>query len=182
MNSFTSPSAKPPPLPKYHLVVDVNRTNIGDVLEYVENKKESYEFWAIADTGNLEGLLLGGLLYGYIILVRGQIHGLYVFRDSRISIDGDGEDGGGGPVLSLVASINYTGSRQVFYDGFLHSGFLLVKQYPIYKILSVESLGDNQIIENLLPLDGFITETLGAYYFYNYFYRTVAGSQCFIVL
>lgn len=182
--SFTSPSAKPPPLPKYHLVVDVNRTNIGDVLEYIENKKDGYELWAIADTGNLEGLFLGGVLYGYIILVRGEIRGLYIFRDSRISIDGDGDDGfgGGGPVLSLVGSIHDTGSREVFYDAFLNAGFLLVKQYPVYKTLSVESLGDNQIIENLLPLDGFITETQGGYYFYNYFYRTVAGSRCFIVI
>jgi len=174
--SFTSPSAKPPPLPKYHLVVDVNPANIADVLEYVDTEKGRYEFWALSDTGNLEGLLLGGVLYGYAVVVRGQIRGLYVFRDSRISLDD------GGPLLELAASVNGLSSPQVFYDGFLHAVFLFSKQYPVYKTLSIENLGDNEIIENLYPGEHYIGGVIGAYYFYNYFYRTVAGSRCFILL
>ena len=174
--SFTSPSAKPPPLPKYHLVVDVNPANIADVLEYVDAEKARYEFWALSDTGNLEGLLLRGVLYGYVVVVRGQIRGLYVFRDSRISLDD------GGPLLELAASVNGLSSPQVFYDGFLHAVFLFSKQYPVYKTLSIENLGDNQIIENLYPGEHYIGGVIGAYYFYNYFYRTVADSRCFILL
>jgi hypothetical protein len=174
--SFTSPSAKPPPLPKYHLVVDVNSANIADVLEYVDSEKGRYEFWALTNTGNLEGLLLGGVLYGYVVVVRGVIRGLYVFRDSRISLDD------GGPLLELAASVNGLSSPQVFYDGFLQAVFLFSKQYPFYKTLSIENLGDNEIIENLYPAEHYIMGVTGAYYFYNYFYRTVAGSQCFILL
>jgi len=174
------PSLSPPPMPKYHLVVDINRTNIGDVLEFLEHEKNKYGFWAITDMGNLEGLILTGVLYGYMILVRGQIRGVYFFRDSRIFLEQD--EGVGGPLLELVASMDDTRSPQIFYDGFLHAVFLLTKQYPIYKIISIDSLGDNQIIENLYPLEEYITETQGAYYFYNYFYRTITSSLCFILL
>ena len=170
----------PPAMPKYHLVVDINQTNIADVLEYMGEgeggMKNKYEFWAISDMDNIRGLILGGVLDGYILSVRGRIGGLYFFRDTRISMDI------GGPILELAASIHDTGSPQVFYDGFLHAVFLLNKQYPIYKTISIENLGDNEIIENLYPAEHYITGVTGAYYFYNYFYRTLAGSRCFILL
>ena len=173
----------PPPMPKYHLIVDINRKNIADVLAFLEEIKPNYEFWAISDMGNIESLLLSGVIYGYMLSVRGQIRGLYFFRDSRIFIENiENVENVGGSLLELAASINQIGSQQIFYNGFLHAVFLLSKQYPIYKTISIENIGDNQIIENLYPPDGYIMGILGAYYFYNYFYRTVASSRCFILL
>ena len=182
INSYVT---SPPIMPKYYLVVDINRTNIADVIEFLERKvKIDYQFWAITDMTNIEGLILSGVLYGYIIIVKGEIMAVYFFRDSRIFLENlfeyESMEGDGGSVLEFVCSANYIGSRQVFYDGFLHALFLLRKTIPVYNTLTVEGVGDNKIIQNYM--NGCIVETTGAYYFYNYFYRTVESSQCFILL
>jgi hypothetical protein len=177
------PFIKPPTLPKYYIVVDINRTNIALVMEFLLFAKDDYTFWAMADIGNIEGMILSGLLYGYALFYRGSIAALYFFRDSRIYIENPYEyedEKGSGSLLELVASINHTGSRDLFYDGFLHALFLLIKYFPVYRILKIEGLGDNSVLN--LPDNKMIKSIPGAYYFYNYFYRTVSSNLCFIFI
>jgi hypothetical protein len=167
---------KQPHLPKYFIVVDINRTNISDVLEFLDLAKCSYNFWALSD--NLE------MIYGYMILKKGEIMAVYFFRDSRIFIENhfEYEEEKGGSLLELVASMNHTGSHEVFYNGFLHALFLLLKKYPVYNTIMIECIGDNHIINTFYPNEKYLMNINGGYYFYNYFYKLVHSSQCFILL
>jgi hypothetical protein len=167
-----------PQLPKYFIVVDVNRTNLGDFFQFLD-ETAFYAFTAVTNIGNLSEMVLRGVIYIYLLTSRGKIFAAYIFRDSRICFEENG-----GPILELVASIcGKDTPLEVFYVGFLHARYMIFTRYPVFCWLSIDGVGSNldimRLLERGMPSK---METICAYYFYNFFCPRVEPSRAFVLL
>jgi len=130
------------------------------------------------DIGAIQARVKAGILFIYALMRRGTIISMYFIEDAHMLYEY--VDDHGGKTLRLVATITMDTDLASIYDGFVGALAKISKQNADYKMLLVDSVGDNQKIITYLERDSriiHITTTSGAYYLVNWAYRTVWESD-----
>lgn len=174
------------PFPSHFILVEINASNMDILIDFLEGikKRNRFSIFARTDIANLTGLITSGNLYVYCLKRLDTIYALYIFKDSRTNY-GTGS-GSGGSVLQLIASINNSGSQDLFINGCLHSISNIVKKMPVYKILMVDNITDNIIFTvkyNISRVIDLMDSYWSAYYLYNMVipWAPVPGSRLFFI-
>lgn len=148
-------------LPPHFVLVEIGGENIDLLVDFLEISKTKFEVFGISDLGNLVGLIQKRILMVYCIQKARNIYAMYFFRDSRTQYDGKGV------MLCLCGSINNSNSMDLFYMGFLQSLRSVLKNIPLFRLLSIENISHNTFV-----YERYKGESLGtsnsAYYLYNY--------------
>ena len=149
-------------LPEHVLLINIIVTNLDIFIDFLEECKNAKRFSVFlrTDISNLIGLIKSGILYVYCLKYFDTIYGVYIFRDTRSNYDDFGS------ILQLVVSINNCSSQELFINGFFQSMNDIMKKIPVYKIVMIDEISDNDII---LRTCGFQSQSeyLSAYYLYN---------------
>jgi hypothetical protein len=150
----------------------------------------TFSIVGISSVGNLESLIKKRVLFVACVLGSGpsnkkdsDIFCLYVFRDSRISME-NYRDGSSGSVLNLIASFQHSNSSTLFFRGFLHALRDIITAVPAFRLLGMEEISHNGLLlEDFM--DAFNTNELTKsdvnYYAYNAVFPTGNSSQVFFV-
>jgi hypothetical protein len=170
------------PFPSHAILVEINASNMDILIDFLEDikKRNRFSVFARTDIANLAGLITSGNLYVYCLKRLDTIYALYVFRDSRSNYERSGS------VLQLIASINNSGSQDLFINGYLHSILNIVKKMPVYKILMVDNITDNIVFTvkyNISRVIDLVDSYWSAYYLYNMVipWAPVPGSRLFFI-
>ena len=160
-----------PALPDHFHVVHINAENLDlftDFL-YVQThldleKSPHLDLLSVTSLGNYIAMIKQGLCYVFCLKKGEHIYGTYFFRNCNIQYE-DLE----GDTLQFYGSICNTDTAQLFYLGFLHSTFQIMKKYPKFKMLMFENLGDNTVLHSRWRQKNSPTfENKTAYYSFNF--------------
>jgi hypothetical protein len=136
------------------------------------------------DIGSIQTRVKAGILFVYALMYRGTTIAVYFIEDALMLYEQVADHGGKTLRLLAIAAANAATNaatiKSVIYDGFCQCLSKIIKQNADYKMLLVDSVGDNQKIIAHLERDSriiHITTTSGAYYFVNWAYRQVWESD-----
>jgi hypothetical protein len=153
------------------------------------------------DIGSIQTRVKAGILFVYALMYRGTTIAVYFIEDALMLYEQVADHGG--KTLRLLAIALATPSAaanaaatpsiatpsaaanasvvdSVIYDGFCQCLSKIIKQNADYKMLLVDGIGANQMINQCLIEDKRmmrLTSTTGAYYFVNWAYRNVWESE-----
>ena len=125
---------------------------------------------------NINALIVSGNMYIYTITKNKKIVAIYVFKRPRVVFDEDKE-----LIVCITSAYN---DILISIDDFKW-GFEQCINKPMFKpfnYLTIEAIGDNQIIINGLSgicLPKYVSTY--AYYLYNYIHPSVSSNECFII-
>jgi hypothetical protein len=151
-----------------------------------------FDMVGVTSVGNLEQLIRKRVLFVCCIMKTdsSRVFCLYVFRDSRISME-NYVDQTCGSILNFVASFQQSNSSGLFLRGFLHALRDVVVSVPAFRLLSFEEVSHNRLLlEDVLELfhliGGGLDESLDGssvvnYYAYNSVFPTVDSGKVFFV-
>ena len=172
---FYVDSKHKPELAKDTTLVQIYKDNWHTVLDAIDSVRG---FVVSLDIGAIQARVKAGILFIYALMRRGTIVAMYFIEDAHMLYEY--VDDHGGKTLRLVATITMDTDVASIYAGFVCALAKISKQNADYKMLLVDSVGDNQKIIQCLERDTriiHITTTSGAYYFVNWAYRTVWESD-----
>ncbi len=172
---FYVDSKNKPELAKDTTLVQIYKDNWHTVLDAVDSVRG---FVVTMDIGAIQARVKAGILFIYALMRRGKIAALYFIEDAHMLYEY--VDDHGGKTLRLVLTITMDTDFASIYGGFVCAMAKISKQNADYKMLLVDSVGDNQKIIAHLERDSriiHITTTSGAYYFVNWAYRQVWESD-----
>jgi hypothetical protein len=158
------------------VLIHIDHTNMDIFIDFLEGSQSRFECFLRTDIANLIGMIKSGILYVYCLKRMDDILSVYIFRDTRMSYDGLGG------ILQLVGTIHNSSSLPLFINGFINSVFEVIKKIPVYKVLMVDEIGDNQLIMRAIG-GRIIQRHLTAYYLYNMVvpYSPLRSMGCFIL-
>lgn len=160
-----------PALPEHFNVVHINAENLDLLTDflYVQthldlDKSPHLDLLSVTSLGNYISMIKNGGCHVFCLRKGEHIYGTYFFRDSKMQyedLDGD--------TLQFYGSMSNTDTAKLFYMGFLHSLYQIMKKYPKFKMLMFENLGDNTVLHSLWRQKNTPTfENKTAYYSYNW--------------
>jgi hypothetical protein len=164
------------PLSDHVILIHIDHTNVDSFIDFLKGSPTRFECFLRTDIANLIGMIKSGILYVYCLKRMDDILSVYIFRDTRMSYDGLGG------ILQLVGTIHNSSSLPLFINGFINSVFEIIRTIPVYKVLMVDEIGDNQLI--MRSIGGRIIQRhLTAYYLYNMVipYSPLRSISCFIL-
>jgi len=164
-----------PELAKDTTLVQIYKDNWHTVLDAVSSVRG---FVVSLDIGAIHARVKAGVLFIYALMRRGKVVAIYFIEDAHMLYEHI--DDHGGKTLRLVATITMDTDLASIYAGFAGALAKIRKQNADYKMLLVDSVGDNQKIIQCLERDAriiHITTTSGAYYFVNWSYQNVWESD-----
>ena len=143
------------------------------------------------DIGSIQTRVKAGILFVYALMYRGTTIAVYFIEDALMLYEQVADHGGKTLRLLAIATDTPTiatdtptiatpSSASVIYDGFCQCLAKIIKQNADYKMLLVDGIGANQIINQCLIEDKQmmrLTTTTGAYYFVNWAYRKICESE-----
>lgn len=137
------------------------------------------------DIGNILALIKSRNMWVFCLKRKEDILAAYFFKNAHTNYEEmDDIYGNGGHTLQLVASINNTSSHDLFYTGFTCCLREITKENPYFKILMIDNIGHNHIINNLWNnTHDIIISVPSAYYVYNLIipYSPLIHTKCFIL-
>jgi hypothetical protein len=159
-----------PSLPAHFHVVQITLETIDILTDflYVQThldliKSQHYTILSVTNLGNYVEMIKKNITYVFCLKKGEHIYGAYFFRDSKMQYE-DLE----GNTLQFYGSICNTDTPNIFYLGFLHSIYQILKKFPKFKMLLFENLGDNIIIhEKWREKNTRVFENKTAYYTFN---------------
>lgn len=161
------------------------------------------------DIGSIQTRVKAGILFVYALMYRGTTIAVYFIEDALMLYEQVADHGG--KTLRLLAIANATPSiantfatpsiaaantaanaatnaatiKSVIYDGFCQCLSKIIKQNADYKMLLVDGIGANQMINQCLIEDKRmmrLTSTTGSYYLVNWAYQKVWESANVFIL
>lgn len=172
---FYVDSKHKPELAKDTTLVQIYKDNWHTVLDAIDSVRG---FAVTLDIGAIQARVKAGILFIYALMRRGTIVAMYFIEDAHMLYEY--VDDHGGKTLRLVGTITMDTDVASIYAGFVGALAKISKQNADYKMLLVDSVGDNQKIIQCLERDAriiHITTTSGAYYLVNWAYKTVWESD-----
>jgi hypothetical protein len=169
-----------PKLAKDTTLVQIYKDNWHMVLDAIDSVRG---FVLTLDIGAIQARVKAGILFIYALMRRGKIAAMYFIEDAHMLYEY--VDDHGGKTLRLVLTIIMDTDLALIYGGFVGALAKISKQNADYKMLLVDSVGDNQKIIAYLERDSriiHITTTSGAYYLVNWAYRHVWESNEVFIL
>ena len=173
---------KPPVLPSYYTLLEINKQNISYLHEFLENQKKnhdstSFDIFIQSDLSNLIELIQTNNLFIYCILFQDQIVCAYFFRKSCVQVEKDLE------ILTCIGSINHLDEKtNIFIHGFKCCFWKISFQHH-FGYASIENISHNYlIIDNLVKKTRPEVISPTAYFFYNFAYSTFSSKKAFILV
>ena len=180
--TFQIPTMKFDKLPEHCVMVQINKTNFGDFVDFLytflKNSKV-IQFSAISDIGSLKNLIETNNIYVYLLKKQKHVLGMYIFKDAKVQYENDD-----GCAIQCIGSVLNCNNIRLFYLGFLHS-LQMITWKTHYKIVLFENIAHNTYIWDFFrTINKDIMEQQNAYYLYNF---VVPGSplsdkDCLILL
>ena len=179
-------------LPFSFRYVFLQSSNIHLFSEVLEDIMSRFDVVGVTSVGNLEQLIRNRVLFVCCIMKTdsSRVFCLYVFRDSRISME-NYVDQTSGSILNFVASFQQSNSSDLFLRGFLHALRDILVSVPAFRLLSFEELSHNGLLlEDVLELfhlicggvdEGVNRGSVVNYYAYNAVFPTVDSGKVFFV-
>lgn len=173
-----------PNLPKYFHVLEINTDNIDILTDFIyvqthldlKINEKHYEFISCVSMGNYLENIKKKTTYVYCLKKGEFIFGMYFFKDAKLKYE-DLE----GDTLHFYGSIFNSNNKELFYLGYMHSLYSIIKKYPGFKIMMFENLGDNIEIHNFWRNKNTpIFQNKTAYYTFNWIYPSspIHPSKC----
>jgi hypothetical protein len=150
--------------PEHVVLVECHKGNMRKMLDGLEMAREKFGVFGMTDVANLEGLILAGVFFVYILERKGDLLGLYLFRDTRTIIEGTMSSAVTRSVVELVGCVYLSGSIELFRAGFLDA----VSRYCVAKgprLLKTDNLTDSGMLDWSVWF--LLEEEAGAYYTWN---------------
>jgi hypothetical protein len=149
------------------------------IIETTNKHKNKFDIAIYPELSNLVELVKTKNLFVKMLVVDGEIEGLYVFRKTCTFIEKDKE------IISLIASIYKEDSeltKNEFIQGFKVSLSSIIKEHKSFVYLVVEDISDNTCIINNISFKThpFIISPM-AYFFYNFAYSPFKSEKCLII-
>lgn len=178
------------PLPNHFQLVQIYKENLDILTDFLytqshldfSKEKCQFDLCFIPDMGLFISLIKRRLLYVYCIQRAGNIYGIYFIKNAKLRYeDVDGN------TLQLIGSImTYEGSDmgQLFYSGFLHTLQQIIKKKPSFKMLLIDDIGHNQIINSFWKNKNEpIFKNNAAYYLFNMVFpcSPIESSRCLVL-
>jgi hypothetical protein len=178
-----------PPLPTHFHTTYIDLEHITILTDFLyvqthldlEKSSKHFNIMVISDMGNLIAQIKQGILYAYCLRNGEHVYGFYFIKDAKMQYE-DIE----GHTLQCVGSIMNCDSASVFYQGFLHSLYDIIKTKKTvkYQMLMFEQISDNTILleywrEKHTPV--FTNNT--AYYTFNLIFprSPIFAERCFVL-
>ena len=165
-HTFQIPTMKFDKLPEHCVMVQINKTNFGDFVDFLYTFLKSskvFKFAAIPDIGSLKKLIDSSNMYVYLLKKQKHVLGMYTFKDAKVQYENDD-----GSAIQCIGSILNCNNIRLFYLGFLHS-LQMITWKTHYKILLFENIAHNSYIwEFLRTMNKEIMEQQNAYYLHNF--------------
>jgi hypothetical protein len=137
------------------------------------------------DIGNILSLIKSRNMWVYCLKRKEDILAAYFFKNAHTNYEEmDDSYGNGGHTLQLVASINNTSSHDLFYTCFTACLGEISKENPYFKILMIDCIGHNNIINQMWNnTHDIIISVPSAYYAFNFIIPTspITNARCFIL-
>jgi len=164
--TFQIPTMKFDKLPEHCVMVQINKTNFGDFVDFLyaflKNSKVLH-FAVIPDIGSLKSLIDSNNIYVYLLKKQKHVLGMYIFKDAKVQYENDD-----GCAIQCIGSILNCNNIRLFYLGFLHS-LQMITWKTHYKIVLFENIAHNtHIWEFFKTINKELMEQQNAYYLYNF--------------
>ena len=160
-----------PPLPAHFEVVQITSETIDLLTDFMFvqthldlDKSNHLTLLSVTSLGNYVETIKQNTTYVFCLKKGSFVYGMYFFKDAKMQYE-DLE----GNTLQFYGSVCNTDTAQLFYLGFLHSIYFIIKKQKEFKMLLFENLGDNTVIHRLWRQKNTPTfENKTAYYTFNW--------------
>jgi hypothetical protein len=137
---------------------------------------QNFDILVYPELSNIIELVSTNNIYIKMLVIDGEIEGIYIFRKTCTFIEKDKE------IISCIASINNSLSNDEFIHGFKVSLWSILKEHNNFKYLLMEDISDNKYIINNLCIHTHPTAISPmAYFFYNFAYTPFKSEKCLII-
>lgn len=161
-----------PPLPAHFEVVQIVLETMDLLTDFMfvqthldlEKTPHHLDFLSVTSLGNYVETIRQNMTYVFCLKRGEHVYATYFFRDAKTQYE-DLE----GNTLQFYGSICNTETVNLFYLGFLHSIYLIVKKHKEFKMMMFENLGDNTTLHSMWRNKNSPTlENKTAYYTFNW--------------
>jgi len=160
-----------PPLPAHFEIVQVTSETMDLLTDFLFvqthldlEKSNHLTLLSVTSLGNYVETIKQNTTYVFCLKKGSFVYGMYFFKDAKMQYE-DLE----GNTLQFYGSVCNTDTAQLFYLGFLHSIYLIVKKQKEYKMMLFENLGDNTVLHRMWRQKNTPTfENKTAYYTFNW--------------
>ena len=161
-----------PPLPAHFEVVQIVPETMDLLTEFMfvqthldlEKTPHHLDLLSVTSLGNYVETIRQNMTYVFCLKRGEHVYATYFFRDAKTQYE-DLE----GNTLQFYGSICNTETAHLFYLGFLHSIYLIVKKHKEFKMMMFENLGDNTTLHTMWRNKNSPTlENKTAYYTFNW--------------
>jgi hypothetical protein len=164
--TFQIPTMKFDKLPEHCVMVQINKTNFGDFVDFLYTFLKSskvIQFASISDIGSLKKMIDSSNMYVYLLKKQKHVLGMYAFKDAKVQYENDD-----GCAIQCIGSILNCSNIRLFYLGFLHS-LQMITWKTHYKIVLFENIAHNTYIWDFFrTMNKEMMEQNNAYYLYNF--------------
>lgn len=161
-----------PPLPAHFEVVQIVPETMDLLTDFMfvqthldlEKSPHHLDLLSVTSLGNYVETIRQNMTYVFCLKRGEHVYATYFFRDAKTQYE-DLE----GNTLQFYGSICNTETAHLFYLGFLHSIYLIVKKHKEFKMMMFENLGDNTTLHRMWRNKNSPTlENKTAYYTFNW--------------
>ena len=145
-----------PSLPAHFFIKRINKTNIDLLVDFIHIQTHYYyqkenpclfDACIITEMGSITERIIQGSLYAYCLQRGKNIYGYYFFKDSFTEYeDIRNKSGDSGGCLHMIASVMNIKSGELFYQGFIHSLYDILKINKNYKMLLFDKISHNVLL------------------------------------
>ena len=178
----------------FHIIL-INKENIDLLIDFIHIQTHYYyqkdnpcifDICIIADIASLIDMINQKILYVFCLRNGEHIYGYYFIKDAKTQYeDLIGDGGETGHTLHCISSMMNMESNHIFYLGFLHSLYSILKLNKKFKILLFDEIGHNvRLLQYWKRKFSPVFTTPSAYYLYNMIFPNspVDSDRCLIVI
>lgn len=155
-----------------------DKQNIYYLYNFINEVKNNWDIIIYPEISNIMELVSTNNLFVKMLVIDGNIEGVYIFRKTCTYIEKDKE------IISCIASIYSKNliTREEFIKGFKVSLWSIIKDHNNFKYLTIEDVSDNtSIINNICIKTNPVIISPMAYFFYNFAYSPFKSEKCLII-
>ena len=155
-----------------------DKQNMYYFYNYINSLKnrQNFDILVYPELSNIIELVTTNNLFIKMLVIDGDIEGIYIFKKTCTFIEKDKE------IISCISSINNSLSNKEFIHGFKVSLWSILKEHNNFQYLTMEDISDNKYIINNLCINTHPTAISPmAYFFYNFAYSPFKSEKCLII-
>ena len=154
-----------------------DKLNVYYLYNFMNEMKKKFEITIYPAISNIVELIESKNLFIKMLVIGGNIEGVYIFRKTCTYIENEKE------ILSCICSINGNKlTNEEFIKGFKMSLWSIIKDNKNFKYVIVEDISENTcIINNICIKTHPIAISPMAYFFYNFAYNSFKSGKCLII-